>query len=165
MSPLKLFATTRSGQDLGLQSSHATRSVLYPKLDITDRNSVKSFAKEVTQYGSVDVLINNAGINLDNDYSAANAQKTMDVNYTAMLDVSSPDSRTHVFGLTNEFSDVPNFHPITIKARPHRQPFLNRLSAQILQPRASSSFPRPPRHRRDSGRHRQRLRAIRGRRK
>jgi short-subunit dehydrogenase len=35
----------------------------------------------------VDVLINNAGVNLDNEYSAANAQKTMDVNYTAMLDV------------------------------------------------------------------------------
>jgi short-subunit dehydrogenase len=52
---------------------------MYPKLDITD----------VSQYGSVDVLINNAGINLDNEYSAANAQKTMDVNYTAMLDVSS----------------------------------------------------------------------------
>jgi carbonyl reductase 1 len=63
--------------------------VVYPKLDITDRNSVKSFAKDVSQYGSVDVLINNAGINLDNEYSAANAQKTMDVNYTAMLDVSS----------------------------------------------------------------------------
>ena len=88
VSPLKLFATTRSGQDLGLESTHATRSVIYPKLDITDRSSVRSFAKEVTQYGSVDVLINNAGINLDNEYSAANAQKTMDVNYTAMLDVS-----------------------------------------------------------------------------
>jgi short-subunit dehydrogenase len=35
------------------------------------------------------VLINNAGVNLDNEYSAANAQKTMDVNYTAMLDVSA----------------------------------------------------------------------------
>lgn len=94
MSPLKLFATTRTGQDLGLESSHATRSVLYPKLDISDRSSVRSFAKEVTQYGSVDVLINNAGINLDNEYSAANAQKTMDVNYTAMLDVSDCRLRT-----------------------------------------------------------------------
>jgi carbonyl reductase 1 len=84
-----LFATTRSGQDLGFQSNHATRSVIYPKLDVTDRSSVKDFAKEVTQYGSVDVLINNAGVNLDNEYSAANAQKTMDVNYTAMLDVSA----------------------------------------------------------------------------
>ena len=35
------------------------------------------------------MLINNAGVNLDNEYSAANAQKTMDVNYTAMLDVSA----------------------------------------------------------------------------
>ena len=60
---------------------------MYPKLDISDRSSVRDFVKEVSQYGSVDVLINNAGVNLDNEYSAANAQKTMDINYTAMLDV------------------------------------------------------------------------------
>lgn len=85
---MKLFAATRSGQDLGFQSTHATRSVLYPKLDISDHSSVSDFAEEVKQYGSVDVLINNAGVNLDNEYSAANARKTMDVNYTSMLDVS-----------------------------------------------------------------------------
>jgi carbonyl reductase 1 len=100
ISPLKLFATTRSGQDLGLETRHATRSVMYPKLDITDRSSIKDFAKEVSQYGSVDVLINNAGVNLDNEYSAANAKKTMDVNYTAMLDVSTIVILPYKIGLT-----------------------------------------------------------------
>jgi short-subunit dehydrogenase len=67
---------------------------------ISDRSSVKDFAKEVSQYGSVDVLINNAGVNLDNEYSAANAQKTMDINYTAMLDVSTIASLADNHGLT-----------------------------------------------------------------
>ena len=61
--------------------------MIYPKLDISDHSSVTSFAKEVQQYGSVDVLINNAGINLDNEYSLQNARKTIDVNYRATLDV------------------------------------------------------------------------------
>jgi NAD(P)-dependent dehydrogenase (short-subunit alcohol dehydrogenase family) len=87
ISPLKLFAASRSGADLGLQSNHATRSVLYPKLDIADRKSVLDFAEEVQQYGSVDVLINNAGINLDDDYNPQNAKKTIDVNYRATLEV------------------------------------------------------------------------------
>lgn len=87
MSPLKLFATTRSGQDLGLESSHATRSVLYPKLDISDRGSVRDFAEEVKQYGTVDVLINNAGVNLDENYNVANVRRTMDINYKSMLNV------------------------------------------------------------------------------
>lgn len=84
---MKLFAASRSGQDLGLQSNHATRSVIYPKLDISDHSSVTSLAQEVHQYGSVDVLINNAGINLDNEYGPQNARKTIDVNYRATLDV------------------------------------------------------------------------------
>lgn len=87
ISPLKLFAASRSGQDLGLQSNHATRSVIYPKLDISDHSSVTSLAQEVHQYGSVDVLINNAGINLDNEYGPQNARKTIDVNYRATLDM------------------------------------------------------------------------------
>jgi carbonyl reductase 1 len=73
---------------------------MYPKLDITDRSSIKDFAKEVSHYGSVDVLINNAGVNLDNEYSAANAKKTMDVNYTAMLDVSTIVILPYKIGLT-----------------------------------------------------------------
>jgi carbonyl reductase 1 len=74
---------------------------MYPKLDISDRSSVRDFAKEVSQYGSVDVLINNAGVNLDNEYSAANAQKTMDINYTAMLDVSPTASFPYEDRLTH----------------------------------------------------------------
>jgi len=42
----------------------------------------------------VDVLINNAGINLDNEYTLENARKTIDVNYHATLDVSGKYMRS-----------------------------------------------------------------------
>jgi len=93
ISPLKLFAASRSGADLGLESSHATRSVIYPKLDISSQSSIREFADEVKQYGSVDVLINNAGVNLDDDYNAENAKKTIDVNYHGTLNVRDVANR------------------------------------------------------------------------
>jgi NAD(P)-dependent dehydrogenase (short-subunit alcohol dehydrogenase family) len=102
---------------------------MYPKLDISDRSSVRDFAKEVSQYGSVDVLINNAGVNLDNEYSAANAQKTMDVNYTAMLDVRIISDVVYKEVLTDCITDVPNIHPPPIQTRPHREHVLHRLPA------------------------------------
>ncbi|TKA81948.1 hypothetical protein B0A55_01936 [Friedmanniomyces simplex] len=88
ITPLKLFAATRSGNDLGLGSRNdADRQVLYPKLDIADPDSIKAFAGEVKQHGKVDVLINNAGINLDNQYGYENAKKTLDVNYRGTLEM------------------------------------------------------------------------------
>lgn len=39
-------------------------------------------------HGSLNVLINNAGINLDTEYSEANAKLTLDINYRASLEVS-----------------------------------------------------------------------------
>lgn len=88
---------------------------MYPKLDITDRSSIKDFAKEVSQYGSVDVLINNAGVNLDNEYSAANAKKTMDVNYTAMLDVSTIAVLVYTNELTGQPQMCQTFIPLLSK--------------------------------------------------
>lgn len=64
--------------------------MLYPKLDISDQDSIKGFAGEVKQqHGSVDVLINNAGVNLDADYGYENARRTFDVNYWGTLEVRS----------------------------------------------------------------------------
>ena len=62
--------------------------MLYPRLDISSRDSIKAFAGEVKQYhGDVDVLINNAGINVDAQYGYENARKTLDVNYRGTLEV------------------------------------------------------------------------------
>lgn len=73
---------------------------MYPKLDISDRTSVNSLRDEVSQYGSVDVLINNAGVNLDAKYNATNARKNLEVNYRATMDVSG-DFPEHSFSSSN----------------------------------------------------------------
>ena len=63
--------------------------VTYAKLDIADRSSVESFASTVKEkYGVVDVLINNAGVNLDDEYSAKNVKVTLDTNVRSTLQVS-----------------------------------------------------------------------------
>ncbi|KAK3067043.1 hypothetical protein LTR53_016312 [Teratosphaeriaceae sp. CCFEE 6253] len=88
IAPLKLFAASRSGDDLGLTSNEGgDRQVLYPRLDITDHASIAAFAGEVKRHGEVDVLINNAGVNLDNQYGLENARRTLDVNYRGTVEM------------------------------------------------------------------------------
>ena len=63
--------------------------VLYAKLDIADRLSLESFASSVKErYGVVDVLINNAGVNVDDEYSAENVKVMLDTNVRGTLQVS-----------------------------------------------------------------------------
>jgi carbonyl reductase 1 len=50
---------------------------------LSDQSSIKRFASDVD--GPIDVLINNAGVNLDNDFSLQNAQTTLDSNYRGTL--------------------------------------------------------------------------------
>nr|POE66157.1 carbonyl reductase [nadph] 1 [Quercus suber] len=86
-SKIQLIATSRKGEDLGL-SSEVGHEVAYSKLDITESGSVRQFADHVqTQYGRADVLINNAGVNLDAEYSYENAKRTLDVNYGGTRDM------------------------------------------------------------------------------
>lgn len=61
--------------------------MLYPSLDISKGDSIRNFARDVTKQGKVDVLINNAGVNLDNEYGPENARRTLDVNYRGTLEV------------------------------------------------------------------------------
>ncbi|KAK5111627.1 hypothetical protein LTR85_011805 [Meristemomyces frigidus] len=91
IAPLKLFATSRKGEDLGLAGpadDGGSRQVLYPKLDISSRDSIRAFAGEVKErHGSVDVLINNAGVNLDGEYGYENARRTLEVNHWGTLEM------------------------------------------------------------------------------
>ncbi|KAK5137914.1 hypothetical protein LTR08_006683 [Meristemomyces frigidus] len=92
--PLKLFATSRSGQHLGLASvaPAARAQVVYPQLDISRHDSIEAFAGLVReQAGSVDVLINNAGVNLDfgGEYGYENARRTLEVNYWGTVERES----------------------------------------------------------------------------
>ena len=86
---------------MGFQTASNTQ-VVYPKLDIADRSSVEELASRVRKkHGAVDVLINNAGVNLDDDYSAKNVKVTLDTNVRGTLRVS-------VVSLVVEFEVVRN---------------------------------------------------------
>jgi len=87
-TPLKLFATSRKGEDLGLTTSPPQQQVVYTKLDIADRESIRSFAADLKrQQARVDVLINNAGVNLEAEYGYENARRTLEVNYWGTVEV------------------------------------------------------------------------------
>ena len=80
-TPLLIYATSRSGADLGITAS-ASNEVRYAPLDITRADSIDGL---VARLDRVDILVNNAGVNLDADYSAANAERTFAVNYRGTL--------------------------------------------------------------------------------
>lgn len=85
--PFRLLATSRKGDDLGFPApSNQNVKVQYPRLDIADTKSVQSFAQQVEK-GSVRALINNAGVNLDDEYGIENARRTLEVNYRGTLEV------------------------------------------------------------------------------
>ncbi len=87
--PMVLYAASRKGQDLGFTPASSKTTLKYPKLDIADRRSIDTFAKAITRdHEHVDVLINNAGVNLDLQYSPANVKATLDTNYRGTLNVS-----------------------------------------------------------------------------
>ncbi|KAK5118435.1 hypothetical protein LTR62_002949 [Meristemomyces frigidus] len=93
LGPLRLYAASRAGQKLNLiPTKPQEQQILYPKLDIADSGSIAAFADEVQRQGKedggvVDVLINNAGVNLDNEYGFENARRTLEVNYRGTLEM------------------------------------------------------------------------------
>jgi carbonyl reductase 1 len=79
--PLTIYATSRSGIDLNIQAAH-DNEIRYSKLDVSDQNSITSFLGTTLRDGiAVDVLINNAGINNNNNETPELAAQTIDVNY------------------------------------------------------------------------------------
>lgn len=105
---MHLIACSRSGDDLKLANSDTANKVSYQKLDISDKQSIESLREKVTASDErIDVLINNAGINLDPQFSAENARKTFDVNYWGTVKVCSTHNvRAHA----DTCSDVPDIH-------------------------------------------------------
>jgi carbonyl reductase 1 len=79
--PLTIYATSRAGTDLGIQTAH-DNEVRYSKLDVGDKSSIKSFLQSALKENQhIDVLINNAGINNNNNETPDLAAQTIDVNY------------------------------------------------------------------------------------
>lgn len=82
-----LYATSRKGLDMGFNAAPDTQ-VKYPKLDIADKESIRGFVQTVkNEHQTVDVLINNAGVNVDDEYSAENVKLTLDTNVRGTLQV------------------------------------------------------------------------------
>ncbi|GHJ89735.1 hypothetical protein NliqN6_6137 [Naganishia liquefaciens] len=84
---ITLFAASRSGADLAFSPSHGS-TVVYPKLDITDEESIRALVERVQREGGVDALVNNAGVNLDNKYTLENAKTTLKTNYEGTLNMN-----------------------------------------------------------------------------
>ncbi|KAL8722072.1 MAG: hypothetical protein Q9181_007564 [Wetmoreana brouardii] len=85
-SPMTIYATSRAGSDLGLSASPPSK-VLYAPLDLAKQSTVKSLLStiEKNNHLPVSILINNAGVNLDDNYTPENAKTTLDVNYRGTL--------------------------------------------------------------------------------
>jgi carbonyl reductase 1 len=60
-------------------------------LDITKRDQIEQLVKQIKEeQGGVDVLINNAGVNLDDNYNLDTAKQTLETNYQGTLEVNTP---------------------------------------------------------------------------
>ena len=133
-------ATSRQGTDLGLKTAKETK-VLYPKLDIADPASIQAFAKSIEKdKHTVNVLINNAGVNLDDDYTPENVKATLDTNVRGTLQVSSYPI---ISSLKPDHADVPNLHPPPKQHLQDRKRQLDRLVIASVQQGDPAAFPEP----------------------
>ena len=83
-SPLVVYATSRKGESLDITPSH-DNEIRYEMLDISDKQSILNFVrkavKEDPQSRAIDILINNAGVNLNPEPSITNITHTINTNY------------------------------------------------------------------------------------
>lgn len=112
--PLIIYATSRAGSDLGIKAS-ADNGIRYASLDITNTDSIKGLVKQLDH---VDILINNAGVNLDANYNFDNAKKTFDVNYRgtlescqAFLPIMPANGRSRIVNVTSGACQLGNYSP------------------------------------------------------
>ena len=89
--PMVIYAASRGGVDLDMEHS-ADVQIQYPRLDITDKQSIHDVVAEIKQkHGGVDVLINNAGLNITRPSSGLrefeDQKKIMDVNFRGTLEM------------------------------------------------------------------------------
>lgn len=126
--------------------------VFYPRLDVTDARSVRDLAETVRRdgdgNGKVDVLINNAGVNLDRPYTIENVRKTFEVNFGGvrevcrLLSVSWSKSLILILIMLTTTSDVPNIHPAHEPHGPNCQHLFHCLAAEKLLARDPGTLPK-----------------------
>lgn len=88
--PLMIFATSRSGINLNVDAHHGNE-IQYAKLDISDKTSIMNFISTYINTGphvqAIDMLINNAGVNNNNQETPDLARQTIDINYRGTKDM------------------------------------------------------------------------------
>ncbi|KAL8826705.1 MAG: hypothetical protein Q9191_003630 [Dirinaria sp. TL-2023a] len=112
--PLCLYATSRKGEDLGFKPTSPETQIEYPKLDIADTRSIQDLAKTIkTEHDGLDVLINNAGLNLDDQYSPENVKTTLDTNYRGTLKTFGALLHPHgrIVNVSSTGSSLSNYSP------------------------------------------------------
>jgi carbonyl reductase 1 len=109
-----LVATSRNGDDFGLTRAHKDHEVSYGKLDIASSDSIHNFVESFKkQHDHLDVLINNAGININAEDTAASVTKTLNVNYRGTLQVCIHASMISDLSQSTRFLEFPNEHTMT----------------------------------------------------
>lgn len=136
--PFILYATTRKGVDLGIQTSSENTEIRYPVLDIGDPASIESLAESIkSSHDGLDVLINNAGVNYEREYSPETVKKTLDINFRATLRVSQPlNSRSLCPSSGSKellITDVPNIYTLNEEEWPHCEHILHCLLSKAFQ--------------------------------
>ena len=97
LKPLVLYAVSRSGANLGIESTTSALDVRYKKLSLTDSTSISSLVDLIKRdHGGCDVLINNAAVcYFDENATAAQRKETLDVNYRGTLVVTENQAIAH----------------------------------------------------------------------
>ena len=124
-----LYATSRKGVDMGFKTGSGI-DVKYSKLDIAESSSRQSFVQALKQnHATIDVLINNAGVNFDDQYSAQNAKTTLDTNVRGTLQVSYRPVCS-LFHIADISADVPSIHSTAQQRGSNSQRLIHRVIAE-----------------------------------
>ncbi|KAH6852973.1 hypothetical protein BKA58DRAFT_370334 [Alternaria rosae] len=108
--PLHIYATSRGGVDLKVQAK-TPNEIRYAKLDVSDKSSITSFLKAaLNDSGKIDVLINNAGINNNNNETPDAAEQVIKVNYHGTKQMCS------LFLSEGKMSTTPNARIVNVSS-------------------------------------------------
>jgi carbonyl reductase 1 len=131
-----VVATSRAGGDFGLSSASPSSSgkpekiISYAKLDISSSSSISSFVQDFKKSHprGLNVLINNAGINIDAEDSPECVERTVGVNYRGTSELS--------------LALLPSLHASTTPARPSRIVTLSSVASSLraYSPSIASKF-------------------------
>ena len=86
--PLIIYATSRAGNGNSDIKPQHDNEIRYEKLDVSDKKAILNFLRMAVKQdpgsSAIDILINNAGVNMNQDEDLEKATTTIDVNYRSL---------------------------------------------------------------------------------